>query len=293
MPTGPAAPADALRAQLLQLASDLAVQAGRMARDGRTERGVQASATKSSATDMVTEFDKASEALIVGGILAARPGDGIVGEEGTDTVGTSGVDWLIDPIDGTTNFLYGLPGWAVSIAARTDDGTQVGVVYVPSCDELFTAAAGNGACLNGRPIRCSTTSDLPLALVATGFSYLPQRRALQARRVAAMLPQVRDVRRLGAAAPDLCNLAAGRVDVYFEQWLGPWDLAAGELIAREAGCLVGGMHGGPVHHSSVLAATPALFAPMRGLIARIDAELGPPDDPERDQAIGTKIQSEA
>ena len=262
-------------AELLALATRLAVEAGDMARDGRRERGISATttATKSTATDMVTEFDKASEALIVGGVLAARPHDGIVGEEGTDTVGSSGVDWLIDPIDGTTNFLYGLPGWAVSIAARTAAGTRVGVVYVPSSDELFTASAGQGAFLNGERIGCSSTDELGLALVATGFSYSAERRTAQAARVAALLPQVRDIRRLGAAAPDLCNLAAGRVDVYFEQWLGPWDLAAGELIAREAGCLVGALDGGPVHHSSVLAATPALFAPMRDLIASVDAHL--------------------
>lgn len=260
-------------AELLSLATRLAVQAGDMARDGRRERGVAASATKSSATDMVTEFDTASEQLIVNGLLAARPHDGIIGEEGTDTVGTSGVDWLIDPIDGTTNFLYGLPGWAVSIAARTAEGTRVGVVYVPSSNEVFTARAGHGAFLNGEPIGCSATTDLALALVATGFSYSIERRRAQAARVAQLLPNVRDVRRLGAAAPDLCNLAAGRVDVYFEQWLGPWDLAAGELIAREAGCLVGNLDGGAVHHSSVLAATPALFAPMRDLIASVDRDL--------------------
>ena len=258
--------------ELLALATRLALAAGKMVRDGRRERGVATVSTKSAATDMVTEFDKASEDLIVGGILEARAHDGIVGEEGTDTLGPSGVDWLIDPIDGTTNFLYGLPGWAVSIAARTAEGTRVGVVYVPSNDELFTARAGHGAFLNGEPIHCSDTDDLALALVATGFAYTVERRAEQARRVAELLPRIRDVRRLGAAAPDLCNLAAGRVDVYFEQWLGPWDLAAGELIAREAGCLLGSLDGGPLHHSSVLAATPSLFAPMRDLLAAIDRD---------------------
>ena len=260
--------------ELLALASRLALQAGHVARTGRAELGVSAASTKSSATDMVTEFDRASEELIVGGIFAARPLDGIVGEEGTDTPGTSGVDWLIDPIDGTTNFLYGLPGWAVSIAARTSAGTQVGVVYVPSVDELFTAVAGGGAYLNGTPISCSTTTDVSLALVASGFSYSAEHRALQAQRMAVLLPQVRDLRRFGAAAPDLCNLAAGRVDVYFEQWLGPWDLAAGELVAREAGCVTGSLDGGPVRPSSVLACNPALFAPMQQLIAEIDHSLG-------------------
>lgn len=267
-------PAGHDNSELLQLACDLALAAGRMARDGRAREGVAAATTKSSATDMVTEFDRASEALIVRGIHAARPHDAIVGEEGTDAPGTSGVHWLIDPIDGTTNFLYGLPGWAVSIAALTSDGAQVGAVFVPATDELFTATAGGGAFLNGTRIHCSLADDLSLALVATGFSYLPDRRAAQARRVAALLPRVRDLRRLGAAAPDLCNLAAGRVDVYFEQWLGPWDLAAGELIAREAGCITGSLDGGAVRPSSVLAAGPGLFGPMQRLLAEIDAELG-------------------
>ncbi len=260
--------------QLLGLATDLALRAGRLARDGRAEHGISTTDTKSSATDIVTEFDKANEALIVGGILAARPHDAIVGEEGTDTPGTSGIDWLIDPIDGTTNFMYGLPGWAVSIAARSAAGTQVGVVYVPATDELFTATAGGGAHLNGAAISCSFTEDVALALVATGFSYSAARRALQVQRVAELLPQVRDLRRFGAAAADLCNLAAGRVDVYFEQWLGPWDLAAGELIAREAGCLTSTLDGGPVRPDSVIAANPQLMGPMRALIAEIDVRLG-------------------
>ncbi len=259
---------------LLQLATDLALRAGRLAQDGRAERGISTTDTKSSATDMVTEFDKANEILIVEGILAARPHDAIVGEEGTDTAGTSGVDWLIDLIDGTTNFMYGLPGWAVSIAARTAAGTQVGVVYVPAMDELFTATAGGGARLNGAPISCSVTDDVSLALVATGFSYSASRRALQAARVAALLPQVRDIRRFGAAAADLCNLAAGRVDVYFEQWLGPWDLAAGDLIAREAGCVSSTLDGQPVRPDSVIATNPRLIGPMRELITEIDLQLG-------------------
>jgi len=263
-----------LQAELLALSTRLALAAGHLAHTGRAERGIAEALTKSSATDVVTEFDKANEALIVGGVLAARPDDAIIGEEGTDTAGTSGVHWLIDPIDGTTNFLYGLPDWAVSIAAATADGTQVGVVYVPAIDELFTATAGGGAFLNGRPIGCSTTNRLELALVATGFSYLPDRRAAHAQRMAVLLPQVRDMRRSGAAAPDLCSVAAGRVDIYFEQWLGAWDLAAGELIAREAGCLTGSLDGGPARPDSVLVANPALFAPTQQLIARIDAQLG-------------------
>ena len=261
------------RAELLALATTLAVAAGDTARDGRAERGIAAASTKSSATDMVTEFDRASEALIVGGILEARPDDAIIGEEGTDTAGTSGIDWLIDPIDGTTNFLYDLPGWAVSIAAASAQGTEIGVVYLPITNELFTATAGEGAFLNGRRLQCSDTEQLALALVATGFSYQVERRRSQAQRVAAMLPRVRDIRRLGAAAPDLCYVAAGRVDVYFEQWLGAWDLAAGLLIAQEAGCRTGSIDSGPARPDSVMAANPALYPQMHALVAEIDNEL--------------------
>jgi myo-inositol-1(or 4)-monophosphatase len=132
---------------------------------------------------------------------------------------------------------------------------------------------GSGATLNGASIRCSATTDLSLALVATGFGYDSQRRAVQAARVAKLLPRVRDIRRFGAAAADLCYAAAGRVDAYFEEWLGPWDMAAGELIAREAGCRTGGLDGGPATPSSLLVATPALFESMRDLVAEIDARL--------------------
>ncbi|MEO5901088.1 MAG: inositol monophosphatase family protein [Ilumatobacteraceae bacterium] len=251
--------------ELCKLAASLAREAGKMVRDGRTH-GINHTSTKSTDTDMVTEFDKASERLIVQRLVRLRPDDAIVGEEGTDTEGRSGVRWLIDPIDGTTNFLYGLPGYNVSIAARTEEGTQVGAVYVPSMDELFTAIRGGGAKLDGTPIRCSTTTSLRHALVATGFSYLPERRESQAARVTQMIGKVRDIRRSGAAAYDLCCAAAGRVDAYFEQWLGPWDLAAGELIAVEAGCRTGSFDGGPVEPSNVLVAAPALFEPMIALL---------------------------
>lgn len=263
---------DPLDRRLLDLAARLAVEAGRMVRTGRAERGVQRASTKSTDTDMVTEFDRASEQLVVEGILRARPHDTIVGEEGTDATGTTGVSWCIDPIDGTTNFLYGLPGYAVSIAASVDGLTRVGVVYVPSNDELFTATLGGGARLDARPIHCSATTDLGRALVATGFAYAAERRAVQARRVAALLPRIRDIRRLGAAAPDLCNLAAGRVDAYFEEGLGPWDFAAGALIAAEAGCTVGGIAGGPPSTAGVLAATPAVFPLLRDVLLEIEAE---------------------
>jgi myo-inositol-1(or 4)-monophosphatase len=255
------------RAELLDLAASAAKAAGQMVRDGR-RRGIADVTTKSSATDMVTEFDKASERYIVGRILEARPHDGIVGEEGTDTEGSSGVRWLIDPIDGTTNFLYGLAGYAVSVAAADERGALVGAVYVPSTDELFAAGRGDGATCNGVAIAPSSTRVLSSALVGTGFSYLAERRLLQAARVASLIGEIRDIRRFGAAAADLCYVAAGRLDVYYEEHLAPWDLAAGDLIAREAGCRTGDFGGGPVRPAQVLVSTPALFDSMVNLLSR-------------------------
>ena len=252
-------------AELLAIAAGLAREAGRMVRAGR-ERGITETSAKSSATDLVTEHDRASERLIVGRLAELRPDDAVVGEEGTDTPGRSGVHWLIDPIDGTTNFVYGLAGYNVSIAAATEAGTQVAAVHVPATDELFTAVRGGGAWCDDRPIHASTTTDIRHALVATGFSYLPERRVAQGARVARIIDRIRDVRRSGAAAYDLCCVAAGRVDVYFEEWLGAWDIAAGELIAAEAGCRTGSFDGGPVDPSNVLVASPALFAAMIELL---------------------------
>lgn len=260
-----------LLGQLCALASRLAVSAGDHVFEGR-KNGLTSISTKSSDTDIVTEFDRASEQLIVEGLRVERPDDAIVGEEGTDSAGESGIRWLIDPIDGTTNFQYDLPGYAVSIAALSEDRPLAGAIYIPSSKELFTATAGGGARLNGSPISCGTTSSLQHALVATGFSYQIERRREQAVRIAEVIPRVRDIRRFGAAAPDLCYVAAGRIDVYFEDGLGPWDWAAGELIAREAGCRTGRFDGTPLGHSQVLAANPALFAQMVELLA--DTEPG-------------------
>jgi len=251
--------------ELRDLAARLAVAAGELVFEGR-KAGLTSITTKSTDTDVVTEFDGASERLIVAGLRAERPDDALVGEEGTDSAGGSGIRWLIDPIDGTTNFQYDLPGYAVSIAALSQDGPLAGAVFIPSSHELFTAIAGGGALLDGNPIRCSTTPSLQHALVATGFSYQTERRRHQARRIAEVIPRIRDIRRFGAAATDLCYLAAGRLDAYFEQWLGPWDWAAGDLIAREAGCRTGRFDGGPIDTGDVLAANAALFDQMVELL---------------------------
>jgi myo-inositol-1(or 4)-monophosphatase len=256
--------------ELREVATSLALRAGALILEGRRV-GVGAADTKSTATDLVTKFDRASEQLIVGALRESRPDDGIVGEEGTSVAGTSGVDWLIDPIDGTTNFFYGLPGYAVSIAARDAQGALAGAVFVPATNELFSAARSAGATLNGAPIHCSTTESLSQALLATGFSYHPDLRRVHMRRLQHLIAEVRDIRRLGAAAVDLCYVAAGRVDAYFEEHLGPWDLAAGELIAREAGCISGDLNGDAVRPSQVLVANPTLFTPLRVLINRADA----------------------
>lgn len=262
-------------AELVVVAEGLARAAGALAAAGRRD-GRPATATKSTATDMVTAWDRASETLILHGLRDARPDDGVVGEEGGRQTGRSGVEWLVDPIDGTTNFLYDLPGWAVSIAAADDEGPLAGVVYVPALDELYSATRGGGATLNGVPIRCGTVTDPAVALLATGFSYDPQRREQHARRLVHVLPRVRDLRRLGAASVDLCHVAAGRVDAYVEEHLGPWDVAAGELIAREAGCRSGDLSGGPATPRQVLVANPALFDPLAALLREAWQQADPP-----------------
>ncbi|HEX2192638.1 MAG TPA: inositol monophosphatase family protein, partial [Acidimicrobiales bacterium] len=222
--------------------------------------------TKTSATDMVTDMDRASEALIVEGLAKARADDAVLGEEGASRPGSSGVRWVIDPLDGTTNYMYGHVGYAVSIAAEIDGRGVVGVVADASRDEIFSARAGGGAHRDGEPITVSGSTDLSSALVATGFSYLPERRARQALLLRAVLPEVRDVRRVGAASLDLCSVACGRVDGYYEAGLQPWDLAAGAVIAREAGAALEGLDGPVPESGSVVAATPELLGPLRDLL---------------------------
>lgn len=250
---------------LLTLAERLALGAAELLLDALTRGGLR-SATKTSATDLVTDADEASERYIVEGLLTARPHDGIRGEEGTDVEGTSGVVWVVDPIDGTTNFVYGHSGFGVSIAALVDDEPMVGVVADPLHDDVFTARRGGGAWRNHAPIRGSSLDRLDLALVATGFSYLPERRRRQAEVLAHVLPAVRDIRRMGGAAVDLCSTACGRVDAFYEKGLNPWDFAAGWLVAAEAGVRVGDLDGGPPSSDFTLAAPPAIFEPLAELL---------------------------
>jgi myo-inositol-1(or 4)-monophosphatase len=258
---------------LLDLAVGLAEQAGSLLLEG-LGRARASVTTKTTATDMVTEMDRAAEQLIVAGLRAARPHDAVVGEEGTARRGTSGVRWIVDPLDGTTNYLYGLPTFAVSIAAEVAGRLEVGVVVDPSRSETWTAVRGRGAAGGGRRLRVGATSEPPglsTALVGTGFSYDADRRARQAAVLATVLPRVRDIRRGGSAAIDLCWVAAGRLDAFYERGLQVWDVAAGSLVAAEAGARTGDLDGGPPSGSFTLAAPATLFEPLRELLLEAGA----------------------
>jgi myo-inositol-1(or 4)-monophosphatase len=227
--------------------------------------------TKSTHTDLVTDLDRWAEGHIAERLLAARPFDGVQGEEGAAVVGSSGVTWSVDPIDGTVNFVHGIPGFCVSIAAVADGATVAGVVASPLHGEVFTAAAGAGARCNGRPIRCASPVELSRAVVSTGFAYDPQRRQRQAEVVARTIHRIADVRRFGAAALDLCWVGAGRVDGYWEVGLNHWDHAAGALIAREAGALVAGVDGAEPSEDLLVAAPPELWPGLVELLVSADA----------------------
>ena len=258
---------------LLALAVATAREAGELVARGRGTAGRQVD-LKSSPVDMVTAVDKACEELIVGRLLGARPDDGLLGEEGGARAGTSGVRWLVDPIDGTTNFVYGLPAYAVSIAAEVDGAVQAGVVLNAATGELWSATAGGGAVLSvpGRepvPLTGSRPASLEQTLVATGFGYRTEQRRAQGAVVAGLLPLVRDIRRHGSAALDLCTVAAGRVDAYYERHLNPWDYAAGALIAAEAGAVVTGLPGRPFADPLGIAVAPSVAEPFVELLARL------------------------
>jgi myo-inositol-1(or 4)-monophosphatase len=260
---------------LLDLARSVADEAGRMLlRDRPHDLGV--AATKSSPTDVVTEMDTAAEKLIVERILAARPGDAFLGEEGGQRGGESGVRWIVDPIDGTVNYLYDLPAWSVSVAAEVDGEVVAGVVVVPALRETYEATRGGGAFRTRdggapEPITRRRVPALREALVGTGFEYLAARRAVQGRVVAELLPRIRDIRRGGSAALDLCQVATGRLDGYFERGVHAWDIAAGGLVVTEAGGRVGGLDGAPASETMTVAAPPPLFDELRAALSELDA----------------------
>jgi myo-inositol-1(or 4)-monophosphatase len=265
-------------AELAGLASSIAQEAAELLLTGRGQ--VAVIQTKSSPTDVVTEMDRAAEQLIRDRLAAVRPQDAVLGEEGGQT-GAGTVRWIVDPLDGTVNYLYGLPDWAVSIAAEVAGEVEVGAVCVPLRRSLFTAIRGGGAWLESawRPGRqrltCNSGVGMSAALVATGFGYAAEQRARQGRVAAAVLPRVRDIRRSGSAATDLCSVAAGQVDAYYEQGVQYWDIAAGGLIAREAGARTGGLHGQAAGADMTIAAAAGLFAELHDLLAEVGATNDP------------------
>jgi len=287
------------RDALLTLAVETACAAGRLLADRRSRPAVVG--TKTSPTDVVTEMDHMAERLIRSRILAERPHDAILGEEEGQTGGDAPVRWIVDPLDGTVNYLYGLPDWAVSVAAEVGGQVVAGAVCAPHRDAVYCASLGrgawraslvgqpdppgpgrmrrpggtsapNGALAGAQPLSCNDDVPLGWALIATGFGYEAGRRLVQGQVLTAVLPRVRDIRRNGACAVDLCLVAAGNVDGYYERGVQHWDIAAGSLIAEEAGAVVGGLDGRPAGPSMTIGAGRALFAELHDLLAGLDAE---------------------
>ena len=252
---------ESLTTELLALATEIGRATGQMLMDRPAELEVK---TKTTAIDVVTVMDLRAEAYIVQEILAARPDDGILGEEGAVRPSKSGITWVIDPIDGTVNYLYDLPGWNVSIAAKDSEGSLVGVVTAPSINSTWWAVRGGGAFHNGRAISCNEPIELNRALVATGFQYDTSHRGAQIDHVSKMLPLVRDIRRNGAAAVDLCHVAMGALDGYYEHGLKEWDWAAAGLIATEAGARFGLYGSAP--YMMTLAAGPHLYNELESFL---------------------------
>jgi myo-inositol-1(or 4)-monophosphatase len=228
---------------------------------GRPPEGVDA---KSSETDLVSDADREAERVIRELLEAERPQDGLIAEEGSRSESESGRRWVVDPLDGTVNFLYGLPAWGVSIALEDEEGLALGIVLDPVRPELFSAVRGEGATLDGEPIRVSGRTELARAMVATGFSYESERRARQADLLTTVLPRVRDIRRAGAAALDLCQVAVGRVDAFYERGLKRWDEAAGRLLIEEAGGVVAELDGEPMGLAA--ASSPELLSELLELV---------------------------
>jgi len=287
MPTASDLPGGVDAATLEDLACRVARAAGRLVVDDRPEDLRVAS--KSTATDPVTEMDQRSQELIVRLLGEERPEDAVLGEEEGGSAGTSGLTWVVDPIDGTVNYLYGIPAYAVSVAVVTGDASRAGhweavagAVLNPETNELFHAHRGGGARLTTatgtRTLLVGGPDDLALALVGTGFGYHASVRARQAALLTDLLPRVRDIRRQGSAALDLCSLAAGRLDAYYEAALNPWDRAAGELVAREAGCVVGGPVDEVPTRDLVWGCAPGLAEVFGALVRALSARhVGPPD----------------
>lgn len=255
----------------LELAMRIASGAGKLLLDRPDDLQVE---TKSTATDVVTLMDQQAEAYIVSQINENRPNDAILGEEGANQSGTSGFQWVIDPIDGTVNYLHRVPFWCVSIGLMEESTGQAlaGVVYVPMLDQMYISSRGLGSWIIdagvARQLKVSSCNELSQALVGTGFGYSSSRRASQARVLQSVLPNVADIRRLGSCAVDLCLVAEGVLDAYYERGVNAWDHAAGELIAREAGALSTGLFGNSIGNDMIVVANPAIH---HDLVAILEA----------------------
>lgn len=269
--TTPPAP---VPADLEALAESVAREAADLALAQR-RRGIEIAGTKSSRSDVVTQADLAVEHLVRERIDAARPGDSVLGEEGGEQLGSGdgtdgAVTWVVDPIDGTVNYVYGIPVWSVSIAAAVGGRVVAGAVVNPSTGEVFTAAAGAGARLDGDPLhRGVEVPELAVALVGTGFGYTAANRAVDGWVAGQLLPRVRDIRRIGSASLDLCMVATGQLDAYYERGLNPWDHAAGGLVAAEAGHTVAGLRGAPGGRDFLLAAPSGLWEALHDTLATL------------------------
>lgn len=282
--TPAAVPTAAVITELTSIAERIARMAGQLILEGRRSP-VEVASTKSSAVDVVTAMDTASEKLLREMLAELRPLDGILGEEEGSSAGSSGITWVIDPIDGTVNYLYGIPAYAVSVAAvtgppRPDAWTVVaGCVHSVADGRVWTAGLGQGAQCDGSPVQVNDPVPLAQSLLGTGFGYTADRRRGQARVVAALLPQVRDIRRIGSAALDLCTLASGGLDLYYERGLQPWDLAAASLVAQEAGALVLGLRGAPADEAMTVAGPEPAVRTLVALLEELDADRDEPADP--------------
>ena len=262
--------------------AELALAIAREAADLLLEGAARAAAvaTKSSAHDVVTQKDRDSEALIRRRIAQARPGDQVLGEEEGTIGAASDVRWVVDPLDGTVNYLYGIPSWAVSIGIERGGVPCAGVVVAPALGEQYVGVAGQGSwSVTGTGERSSLAvsglTSLQDALVGTGFGYVRERREHQGRVLAGLVPQVRDIRRVGAAAVDLCWVAGGRLDAHYERGLQPWDRSAGSLIAAEAGAVVAGLPGAPATTGLTIVSTPGVYEPLAAALDALGVLAGP------------------
>ena len=249
------------------IAAECARAAGELLLERFVAGGERAVGSKSSPTDVVSEADFAAERAIRELLAARRPGDAILGEEGGETQAGEGLRWIVDPLDGTVNFLFGVPQWCVSVAVCDDDGGLAGAVFDPLRDEIFCGERGGPATLNGSAVAGSTKADLASSLVGTGFAYEAAVRTQQAAVLARVLPVVRDVRRMGTAALDLAWTAAGRYDAFYERGVQAWDIAAGSLLCECSGLVVRPLDADGAAPAGVIAAPPLIIDELHALVA--------------------------